>query len=189
MGFRLGSPWECTPKKEPDSHSGAGRMLPTQLTAPAAGASTGARAGLGLIPRIQGSCLGAAAQTSICRVPSMRPTASDSAKPSASASAASHSTCWLHGCAAAHAGGAPVRETETTLQPAPVSVWQTRLPMKPLPPKTAIRGGVAAVAAQRASMVRSAGCDPGDPDPERIPSTRAERQPRHRGENKEPVLR
>ena len=52
--------------------------------------------------------------------------------------------------------------------------------MKPLPPKTAIRGGVAAVAAQRASMVRSAGCDPGDPDPERIRAERA--TPReHRG--------
>ena len=88
----------------------------------------------------------------------MRPIgSSDSKKPSASASAASHSTWRLHGCAAAQAGGAPVRETETTLQPAPASVWQTRLPMKPLPPKTAIRGGVeAAVAAQSAaSMVRS----------------------------------
>ena len=59
---QVGSPSECTPKKEPDSHSGAGRMLPTQLTAPAAGASTGARAGLGLIPRIQGSGPGAAAR-------------------------------------------------------------------------------------------------------------------------------
>jgi hypothetical protein len=67
-------------------------MLPTQLTAPAAGASTGARAGLGLILRIQGSGPGSAAQAGITRVPSMRPTGSDSAKPSASASAASHST-------------------------------------------------------------------------------------------------
>ena len=91
----------------------------------------------------------------------MRPIGrSDSEKPSASASAASHSTWRLHGCAAAQAGGAPVRETETTLQPAPASVWQTRLPTKPLPPKTAIRGGVeAAVAAQSAAiMVRSAVC-------------------------------
>ena len=91
----------------------------------------------------------------------MRPIGgSDSEKPSASASAANHSTWRLHGCAAAQAGGAPVRETETTLQPAPASVWQTRLPTKPLPPKTAIRGGVeAAVAAQSAAiMVRSAVC-------------------------------
>ena len=85
----------------------------------------------------------------------MRPIGrSDSEKPSASASAASHSTWRLHGCAAAQAGGAPVRETETTLQPAPASVWQTRLPTKPLPPKTAIRGGVeAAVAAQSAAIM------------------------------------
>ena len=60
--------------------------------------------------------------------------------------------------------------------------------MKPLPPKTAIRGGVAAVAAQRASMVRSAGCDPGDPDNERIPTPRRASTLDTGDENKEPIF-
>ena len=63
--------------------------------------------------------------------PSSRPRAAGAA---AIASAASHATDSLHGSAAAHAGGRPVRETETTSQLASTSALHTRLPMKPLPP-------------------------------------------------------
>mmetsp|Transcript_38945 Transcript_38945/g.119701 ORF Transcript_38945/g.119701 Transcript_38945/m.119701 type:complete len:316 (-) Transcript_38945:27-974(-) len=59
-----------------------------------------------------------------------------------------HSTRPHHRSSLAQAGASPVRERETTSQPASTSVWQTRLPMNPLPPKTATRGVTAATAAK-----------------------------------------
>ena len=69
--------------------------------------------------------------------PSMAPSSAASCAGGESISAASQFTCALHGSSVAHAGHLPVREIEATEQPASTSALHTRLPMKPLPPKTA----------------------------------------------------
>ena len=172
-------------------------MLPTQLTAPATGASTGTSAGSGLSLRTQGSGPGSTARLASARLAS-GVCATGVCATGVCATGARRLRYWrlrdwrrrarawptvdapnrqlrLREAVGERVRRQPldltaprlrvcpsrrrtVRETATTLQPASASVWQTRLPTKPLPPKTAIRGGVEAVVAAQsaASMMRSA---------------------------------
>ena len=66
------------------------------------------------------------------------------AKSSTDASADAHSTASAQAPPAS--AGRPDREHDTTSQPASVSFWQTRCPMKPEPPKTVTRSADACAA-------------------------------------------